>query len=443
MNTNRLAVKPNLLSLLRFSFPTIVMMIFNSIYTMVDGIFVSNFVGADALSAINIVYPFMFLVIGIGVMLGTGGSAIIARKMGENDLISAREDFSLLIITGLVISVIMQISGFIFCTPLIEFLGSTQRLMPYCRNYLLYNLIGLPAFMLQMMFQSLFVTAGRPKLGMSVTIMAGTANILLDYIFVKELGIGIRGAAIATDIGYFIPAVIGLIVFCSKKNSLYFTRPKWQSSTIIRTCTNGSSEMVTNLACSVINLMFNLITMRIAGETGVAAITIVLYSQFLFTAVFLGFSTGVAPVISYRYGENNTAELKKLFKTCMTIIMFFSLVSVIFAFVGDNTVVSAFAKRGTEEYKMAIQGFPIFSVNYMFAGVSIFSSSMFTALSNGKISALISFVRSFLFIVVSLAVFPRLFNMNGVWISVPVAEIAGFILSIICIIKNKNEYKYI
>ena len=432
----------NFLSLLWFSIPTIIMMVFTSIYTTVDGIFVSQFVGTNALSAINIVYPFVFIIYGVGIMLGTGGSAIIATRMGEGKYDEARENFTLIVICGLVFSFVIAILGFVFRNGIVTILGANDALMEYCVDYFTFILVGLPALMLQLMFQSFFVASGKPHVGMAAIISAGIANIVLDYIFIVPFNMGIKGAAIATSIGYCIPAVTGLVFFSSKKSVLHFTKPKWNGMVLWYSCFNGSSEMVTNIAAGIIAFMFNIIMMHLLGEDGVAAITIVLYSQFLFTAIFLGFSEGVAPVISFNHGAGNTDRIKKIFKICITIIGGCSVLSIVFSLALMNDIAAIFAPVGSKAYELSIHGFPIFSMNYIFAGLSIYASAMFTVFSNGKVSAIISFLRTFAFIAVCLAIMPNIIGVDGVWLAVPVAEFLGFIISAVFLFKYRRRYGY-
>ena len=418
------------------------MMIFMSLYSMVDGIFVSRLVNTDALSAINIVVPFTYLIIGVGVMFGTGGSAIIAKKMGEGDAEAGREAFSLIVLAALVLSAVIMILGLAFREPVIRLLGASDRLMPYCRDYYTVLLMGTPAFMLQLLFQNFFVTAGKPNVGLWATVGAGLTNILLDYLFIGPLGMGIQGAAIATALGYLVPAVAGLFFFCIKKNNLYFVRPKWNGPTLLKSCANGSSEMVTNLASAVIAMLFNIMMIRLLGEDGVAAITIVLYGQFIFTAIYLGFSSGVAPVVSYQYGARNTQQLQRVFKISLGFITVSSLLIVIASIAFAPYIVGVFADSTSKTYELACHGFVLFSTCYIFTGYNIFASSLFTALSNGKVSAILSFMRTFVLILPGILVLPAFLGVDGIWLAVPIAEALGLCLSVYYLMRGRERYRY-
>ena len=429
-------------SLLRFSLPTIAMMLMMSLYSMVDGIFVSQFVGTNAFSSINIIIPVTFAVLGVGIMLGTGGSAVIARKLGEKKEKEARQDFSLLMLFGVVLSVVLALLGLLFRDPLIRILGANDTLMADCRVYFTILAAGFPAYMLQIMFQSYFVTAGRPHLGLWATVGAGLLNAVLDYLFNVPLGMGVAGAALATVAGYCVPAVIGLNFFFRRKGNLYFVRPVRNRGTLLRSCANGSSEMVTNIASSVISILFNLIMIRSYGADGVAAINIVLYGQFLLTAIFLGFSGGVAPVVSYNYGAQNRVQLKRVVRICLIVILGCSVMTLGAALLFAPGLVGIFAGRDTSVYPIALHGFYLFSLSYLFCGLNIYASSLFTALSNGKVSALISFLRTFGFILPVLLALPVFAGADGVWLAVPIAEALCVALSVICLLKGRKRYGY-
>ena len=443
MKNNPLAKSFTFASVIKFTLPTIVMMVFMSMYTMVDGIFVSNLVGAEALSAINIVYPYVSIVVAVAIMLVTGGSAVIARKMGEGNNREAKENFTLIVITGLVVGVVIGAIGVIFNEPILKLLGSTESLDKYCKDYLTILAFGAPLSVLQMLFQFLFVAAGKPKLGLISTVLGGIANILLDYIFIGPMNLGINGAGYGTVIGYAIPALWGIIYFTfCRKGTLYFVRPKFDYKALINSCLNGSSEMVTNLATAVTTLLFNVITLKYLGESGVAAITIVLYAQFLLTSIFLGFSSGIAPVFSYNYGTQNRKELHKIFKISMIFVSVVSILTFAAALLLSGSIVSVFVRPGDVVYDIAKNGFLLFSISFIFTGMNIFASSLFTSLSNGVISALISFLRTFLLLTSSIVVLPMLIGEPGIWLAVPIAEVLTIVVSIIMIVKYKKKYQY-
>ncbi len=441
--SNSISKEFKFFSLLRFAFPTMIMMVFMSLYTIVDGIFISRLVGTDALSATNIVYPAISLLIAVGVMLATGGSAIIAKKMGEKKEQEAREDFSFIVLTGFIIGLIFMVVGNIFIDPIVRLLGSTDALMDYCVGYLSVCLYLAPACILQLVFQTFFVTAGKPMLGLILTISGGVANMVLDYLFMGVFHMGVEGAALATGIGQLIPALIGLIYFLFVRHSLYLVKPKIRWSVLAESSFNGSSEMVTNLSGAIVTFLYNIMMLKLVGEAGVAAITIVLYGQFLFNALYMGFSMGVAPVISYNYGSENNRMLKRIFKICMLFITVSSVIVTVFALVMSPIIVEVFTAVGTETYTLAKTGFFLFSLNFIFAGVNIFASSMFTAFSDGKTSAIISFVRTFVLIVINILILPELIGVNGVWLSVPLAEFMSVFLSGYFFVKKKKKYNYV
>lgn len=441
--SNSIAKDFKFFSLLRFAFPTMIMMLFMSLYTIVDGVFISRLVGTDALSASNIVYPVLCLVIAIGIMLATGGSAIIARKIGEGNEADARRDFSFLILVGVLLGIFLMIVGNVFIGPIVRLLGATDILVDDAIGYLSVSLYLAPACILQLLFQTFFVTAGKPLIGLILTTSGGVVNMILDYIFMGPLQMGVEGAALATGIGQLIPAVFGMLYFFFVRKSLYFVRPKFRLHVLTESCSNGSSEMVTNLSNAIITYLFNIMMLKFLGEPGVAAITIVLYGQFLFNALYMGFSMGVAPVISYNHGSKNTRMLQKLFKICIRFISISSVIITVLALVSSPVIVRIFTPEETSTYTIAKSGFFLFSFNYIFAGLNIFASSMFTAFSDGRISAVISFVRTFVLILINILILPYLIDVNGIWLAVPIAECLTVMLSVYYFWKKKGDYNYL
>ncbi len=334
-------------SLLKFAFPTIVMMLLMGLYTIADTVFVARFAGTNALSALNIVCPVINLIVGLGTMLATGGSAIVARKMGAGETVRASQDFTLIIGAGILLGVAITVLGAVFIDSIIWGLGANQILFPYCREYLFLLLLFTPASMMQVLFQNLIVTAGRPGIGMALGVSAGAANILFDYIFMVPLQMGIKGAALGTGIGYLIPTVAGILFFMAGNGSLHFRKPVMDISILAGSCANGFSEMVSQAASAVTTFLFNRIMMKLLGEDGVAAITIIIYTQFLLTALYIGFSMGVAPVISYNYGKRDNARLKKVFSICMRFITLVSIVIFGLAYIFGSPLVSFFSEKGT------------------------------------------------------------------------------------------------
>ncbi|MGL5329868.1 MAG: MATE family efflux transporter [Peptostreptococcaceae bacterium] len=429
-------------SLIKFTMPSIVMLVFMSLYTIVDGIFVSRFVNTDALSAVNIMYPFINVVIAVGVMLASGSSAVIAKKLGEGKEEEAKENFTLIIIVGLLIGIVISILGFIFSEELIYTLGSTKELYEYCKDYHLASLIFIPAFIINLLYQLLTITAGKPNIGLMLTLIGGISNMVLDYVFIVPMNMGIAGAAYATGMGNLIPAILGTIYFFMKKSSLYFVKPKIDFKVILQTCYNGSSEMVTNLSSGITTMLYNIVMLNLLGSDGVAAITIVLYGQFLITSAFIGFSSGVAPIISYNYGDKNEKELKKVIRYSFIFIAISSVVLFIIAKLSSGVIVGMFAPKDSNVFEIGYNGFNIFALSFLVVGFNIFTSSMFTAFSNGKISATVSFLRSFLFISSGIIMLPKILGTDGVWLAMPIAEILALSVSIIFINKYKNVYGY-
>ena len=414
--------------LLKFAAPSIVMMIFMSLYTIVDGIFVSRFLGSNALSSVNIVYPVINVAIALSTMLGTGGSAIISKYLGEGKKERAREALTQFVVLALLLSVALHIFSEVFLTPVCRFLGASDVLLADCRLYLGTAMLFVPACMLQAVFQSFLVTAGRPGFGLLLMIGAGICNIILDYVLIVPCQMGIAGAALATGIGQCIPAVCGLCFFLFTKQELRFCRFRVSVKEILNACYNGSSEMVSQLSNAVITFLFNIVMMSLAGEHGVAAITILLYGQFLFNAFYLGFSIGISPIIGFQYGAGNRGKLRKIYRISFLSVAASSVMIVAAAICFSPVIVSIFTKN-QRTWELASVGFRMFAVNFLFSGINITSSGFFTALSNGKVSALISFSRTLLFIVGSLLILPRILGITGAWIAIPVAEFLTLLIS--------------
>ncbi len=426
--------KWNTASLLRFAFPTIVMMVFMGLYTIVDTIFVARFVSTDALSAINIVCPVINLTVGLGTMIAAGGSAVVSRKMGAGLEQEAKEDFTLLVLAAAGIGAAILICGTLWLNPILLALGASERLLPYCRDYLGLLLLFLPANVIQTVYANLFVTAGKPGLGFGLSVLAGLANILLDYVFIVLGGMEIRGAALGTGLGYLIPAAAGTVFFFRNRGALFFVKPRWRGALLTESCLNGSSEMVGQLAAALTTFLFNLTMMERLGEDGVAAVTIMIYSQFLLNTLFIGFSMGVAPVIGFHYGSGNRKQQRKILSICIRFLAAASLLIFALSISGGSLVVRMFTPDASRVYEIAAAGFPVFSVSFLFCGFNIFISALFTALSNGKVSAVLSFLRTFGLLCGGILLLPRLFGITGVWMAVPMAEGIMFFVSLGCLI---------
>jgi len=440
---NALAQNFNAFSLLRFALPSIAMMIFMGLYTIVDTIFAARFVNEYALSAINIVCPVVNVTVGLGTMLASGGSAIISREMGRGMAQKAKEDFSLIIVAGIALGLMITLTGLSCRSALIYALGASDLLYPYCRDYLTILLLFLPANVLQTLFQNLFVAAGKPGLGFAVSIAAGAANIVFDYVFIVCAGMGIAGAALGTGIGYSLPAAVGLIYFSKNTGTLSFCRPKLDIKLLGECCYNGSSEMLGQLAGAVTTLLFNQIMISLAGESGVAAITIIIYSQFLLSTLYIGYSMGVAPVIGYHYGSQNTQQQKVIFRICIRFILITSLLTFLLCLSCSRFLSALFVDSNSDAYRLSVTGFSLFAYSFLFCGLNIFTSAMFTAFSNGVISAVLSLLRSFGLVTAGLLVLPKLCGLVGVWLAVPIAEGIVFLLSLLCLYQYRKRYGYL
>ncbi len=443
MEGNPLAQQFTRSTLLRFALPNIIMMVFLSLYTIVDGMFISRLVGEVALSATNMFYPITSLQLAIGIMLGTGGSAIIALKMGKGDAQEAREDFTSITVITAIIGIMFTAVCVPLLKPILKLLGTSPIQMADCMTYADILLWFSPFLFLQVLFQIFFVTAGKPGLGLFLNILAGVTNMALDFVLMKPMKMGVAGAAIATGIGYCVPAVIGaLYFFLNRSGTLYLVRLKIRPRLILKACSNGSSEMVSNVATAVTTFLFNIIFMKFWAENGVAAITILSYFQFVFIAIFMGFSMGISPIISYKYGAEDTAQLKKIFKLAVAFIL---LCSVGVYLLSNGTIrlsLSVFTNVGSSVYSLALYGFTIYALQFLFIGLSIFASALFTALGNGFVSAVISVSRTFIFLVGSLLILPNVWGELGVWLAVPVAEILGILVSVVFLALGRKKYGY-
>jgi putative MATE family efflux protein len=432
-------------SLLAYAAPTISVMIFVSIYMLIDGVFVARYVNSTALAAVNIFMPIYALIFAVALMLGTGGSAIIAKKMGENKYEEARSNFTFIVICGVILGLFIMIIGLLFIQPLLELFGAgaSTQLFDYTLTYAKIILWISPFLMTQAMFETLFVTAGKPKLSLIITIAGGSTNIFLDYLFIVVMDMGIEGAALATAIGMIIPAVLGLIYFfVAKKSLLYFTKFKVEWNILLRSCVNGSSEMVTNLSSSVITFAFNALMLKFIGVEGVAAVTIMLYVMFVLTPFFMGYSVGIAPIISYTYGSQNIEQLKRIFKNSMVFIGVSSIVVFVFSLLLGPYIIQFMAVKGSDVYEIAKSGFRIFSISFLLMGLNIFTSMLFTALSNGKVSAMISLLRTLVFVLTALLTLPFIFGVNGIWMAVPLAEFLSIIVCTFFLWRNRKLYQY-
>ena len=429
--------------LARFTIPSIVMMIFTSIYGVVDGIFVSNYVGKTAFAAVNLIMPFLMIFGALGFMIGTGGSALISKTMGEGKREKANELFSMLILLSAAAAAVLTVLGIALMRPVAILLGAEGDMVEDCVVYGRILMVTLVPFILQNEFQSFCVAAERPRLGLAVTVAAGLTNMVLDALFVAVFRWGIVGAAWATSISQLVGGIIPFVYFLLPNSSaLRLRRFRFDGRALFRSCTNGSSELVSNLSMSLVNMLYNFQLMRVAGEDGVAAYGVIMYVNFIFVGVFLGYSFGVAPVVSYHYGAGNEGELKSLFRKSLTIIALCAAVLTAAAEGLAGPLSGIFVSYDAGLYEMTRRGFMIYSASFLFMGFNMFGSSFFTALNDGLVSALISFLRAFLFQVGAILVLPALLGIDGVWLAVVTAELLALTVTVTCLVKNKKKYQY-
>lgn len=440
---NELARDFDVKALLRFALPTVLMNLFVGLYYIVDGICVARFASTDALAAMNITYPTFFTAMAISIMLATGGSAVVAKKMGEGREQEARADFTFLTIVTLAIGVLFSTLCLLNLKPLVYTLGADDYLFPMSRAYVGIQLCFTPAIFMQMFFQTFFVTAGKPKVGLILTLIAGCTNIVLDLLLVGYFGMGVVGASYATCIGYSIPAAAGIVFFFRRNKVLYFTKPRASAAVLGRSCANGSSEMVANLSASITTAVFNIIMMRLIGADGVTAITLLVYTQYIFQAFFTGFSVGVAPIFSYNYGSGNRERLARLFRISRWSI--FAASAGVFLAMEAFTpwMVMAFAPRDTAVFAIATVGIRIYSFAYLCYGTNVFTSSLFTALSNGMLSFTVSFLRTLVFLLPGVIVLSHMFAATGVWLAGPFAETATVLFSTAFLKRNGPKYGFL
>ena len=429
--------------LIKFTLPTIAMMIFTSIYGVVDGVFVSNCVGSDAFAAVNLIMPIIMILGSVGFMIGTGGSAIVSKTLGEGKKEKANEYFSMLVYLCVVSGVILSVIGIIFTGPIAVLLGAKGSIAKDCVTYGRTVFFMLTGLFLQNAFQSFLVVAEKPKLGLFVTLLAGFTNMFLDFLFVYVLRFGVFGAALATGISQFVGSVIPIIYFAGGKNNvLKLTKCRFNKDIIIKTCINGSSEMVTNMSMSLVNILYNMQLMKYIGTNGVVAYGIIMYVGFIFVGTYMGYAVGSAPVISYHYGAGNKDELKNLFKRSLTIIIVSSVVMTLIAEIIAGYLAGIFVSYDNNLLELTTEAIRIYAVSYLISGVNIFASSFFTALNNGVISAVISFMRMFVFQIVMILLLPVVLGISGIWTAVIAAEVLSVVISVMFLVKNRKKYSY-
>ncbi len=427
--------------LIRFVLPSVVMMVFTSIYGVIDGLFVSNVVGKTPFAAINLIWPFIMMLGAIGFMFGTGGTAIVAKTLGEGKRELANKYFSMLVLVTFVCGIIIGTVGIFLLRPVGVFLGAEGDMLEYAVTYGAINLCTLPFFMLQILFQSFFVVAEKPTLGLAVTVAAGFTNIILDAVLVYPFKL--EGAAVATALSQCVGGIVPLVYFFRKNTSLLkFTKPAFYGRVLLKICTNGSSELMSNISASIIGTLFNLQLMDIAGEDGVSAYGVIMYVSFMFMSIFFGYSVGSSPVIGYNYGAGNKQELKNMFKKSLSLMVCGGLAMAAVSMLAARPLATMFVGYDQKLCDMTTRGFFLYAFSFLFSGLNIFGSAMFTALNNGAVSAAISFLRTFGFQAAFVLLLPKLLGLDGIWLSVCGAELLALGVTAFFTVKNRKRYHY-
>ncbi len=421
----------------------IFMMVFTSVYSIVDGFFVSNYVNKTAFAALNLVFPTLMILGSIGFMMGAGGSALVAKSLGEGKKDEANKIFSGVVYATAIMGVTVTLLVVFFVKDISVLLGATEEMLPYCVTYARILVAGITLFMIQNLFQTFFIVAERPGLGFLITAAAGVTNIILDAVFIIVAKLGLAGAAYATVIGQFVGSVIPVIYFFSKKNpSLRLGKPTFAPHIILKTVTNGSSELLSNIAASIVSIVYNFQLLKFAGENGVSAYGIIMYTSFIFAAVFIGYAIGVAPIVSYNYGAQTHAELKNVLKKSLVLNAVSGAVMTVLSASLAKVLASIFVSYDPELLSMTTTAIRIYSVSFIFMGINIFTSSFFTALNNGLISAIVSFSRTLVFQIGAVLLLPLAFGINGIWKAIIVAEGLAFVMDAIFIFVYRKKYNY-
>ena len=431
--------------LIRFTLPSIGMMIFTSIYGVVDGFFVSNFAGKTPFAAVNLIMPFLMILSTVGFMFGTGGSALVAKTYGEGNKIKANRYFSLFVYVSFILGVIFAVISFIFITPIATLLGAEGALLENCIVYSRIIIVALPFNILQFLFQSFFVAAERPQLGFVTSLLSGFTNMVLDAVLVILLpeGLKLAGAAIATALSQTVGGLFPLIYFFKNNTSiLKLGKTNFDIRALLKACANGSSEFMSNISMSIVGMLYNVQLMKYAGENGIAAYGVMMYVNLIFAGAFIGYSIGTSPIFSYHYGAKNNNELKSLLKKSIIMIGYFAICMVLLAEILALPLGKIFVGYDKELLDLTVSGFRVYSISFLFMGYAIFGSGFFTALNDGLTSAIISFLRTLVFQVAAVIILPIIWEVNGVWISVIVAELMAVLLSGFFIIVKKNKYGY-
>lgn len=429
--------------LLRFVLPSIVMMVFTSIYGVVDGLFVSNFAGKTAFAAINLIMPFPMVLGGLGFMIGTGGTALVSKVLGEGDRERANRYFSMMILFTAILGIALSVIGLLVLRPVAGFLGASPEMMEDCLCYGRIVIAFTVTFMLQNVFQSFLIAAERPNLGLICTVAAGVTNMALDAAFVGLFRWGVAGAALATGLSQCVGGILPLLYFLRPNTSLLrLTRTKLEFRPLLRACTNGSSELMSNISSSIVSMIYNFQLMKYIGEDGVSAYGVLMYVSFIFVAIDIGYSVGCAPVISFHYGAKNTGELKNMLKKSVLLMSLSGVVMTLLAMALATPLSSIFVGYDQGLFNLTRHAFFLFSFSFLLAGFNIFTSSFFTALNNGGVSAIISFLRTMLFQCTSVLVLPLIFDNDGIWLAITVAEVFAFLISLLFLIAKRKQYQY-
>jgi putative efflux protein, MATE family len=431
----------NYKKLFLYTIPSIMTMILTSIYSIVDGLFVSNYVGKTPFAALNLIYPFIMAISTVGFMMGTGGSAIVGIALGEGKKKKANEYFSMIIYVTAIVSIVISIIAMIFMKDIAYFLGASEQMIHDCVLYGRIIAGGLTAFILQVVFQSFCITAQKPSLNFKLSITSGLTNIVLDYLFVAVFQWGIAGAAFATIIGQTVGAVFPLIYFYRENDSLLqLTKTNFEGRVLLKVCINGSSELMTNISASLVNILYNFQLMSLAGENGVAAYGVIMYVSFIFSAVYIGYSIGSAPIFSYHFGAKNDGELKNLVKKSLLIIGTVGLFMTTLAEIMAPFLVRIFVGYDQDLFKMTCYGFQLYSFSFLVMGFNIWSSGFFTALGDGVTSAILAFLRTLVFQVIVIYTLPYLLGIDGIWLAVVVAEVMALFVTIYFLLSKKNHF---
>ena len=431
--------------LFRFVLPSVAMMVFTSIYGVVDGFFVSNFVGETSFAAINFIMPFLMIMSSLGFMFGAGGSALISFTLGLGETQRANRLFSMLVVVSAILGGVIAVLGLFLVRPLAAWLGAEGKMLEDCVLYGRIILAAMPAFMLQQEFQSFFVVSGKPQLGFATTLAAGVTNMILDALFIAFFNWGVAGAAVATALSQTVGGLIPIIYFLHSNNSLlHLTAPTFDGRALLKTCTNGSSELMSNAAMSIVGMLYNVQLMKHAGEPGVAAYGVMMYVGFIFVSIFIGYSIGTSPVVGYNYGAGNHTELKSLFRKSLTVTATVSVAMLALGELLARPLSVLFMNGSPETLEITVHGFRIFSFQFLFCGIAIFGSGFFTALNNGLVSALISFLRTLFFQTAAILLLPLIWTppIDGIWVSIVIAEAAAAIFTVIFLLTNRKRYKY-